>query len=85
MGCNCATQEQLKELYDKYGAEKNKKVGGKIGFRRKVQKVAVFLTMIVVTPFLLIYVFTRAFDDDKRIDIQKFFRLKNNVINTNVG
>lgn len=81
MACNCATSEQINELYKKYGdkrIQENKRWQQKV--KSAAMQVGVVLAMIPITPFLFIYVFYKAFcDEDHRISLTKFFRLDKKV------
>lgn len=77
MACNCATSEQIKELYRRYGDKKDK---SKVSFAQKVKNAVMYtgvaIAMIFITPFLFLYVLYKAIcDDDHRISLTKFFRL----------
>lgn len=86
MACNCATQEQIDQLYKKYGEKKSENSGSfKIKFKTLIQKVGVAICLVLITPFLVVYVFYKAFDDDNRISVKKFFKLKETKIGSNVG
>lgn len=88
MACNCATKEQIDELYKKFGEKKN--VTKKEGFKFKVKKIltniGIVLCCIVLTPLIVIYVLYKAFgDDNHKISVTKFFNLKNIQVGSNVG
>lgn len=79
MACNCATKEQIDALYKKYG-DRNK-IEKNDTFKVKAKKVllhiGIYLCMIPIVPFLALYVLYKGlFDDNKRISMRKFFRLK---------
>ena len=81
MAWNCATTEQINQLYEKYG---DRRKVSKLPFKGKLkyyaQYTAMALVMIVILPFLVLYVFYKGVcDDDKKISIKKLFNLKNNV------
>ena len=84
MGCNCATTEQINELYRKFGEkQKNRK-----GFSLKLflKKSLTYLCVALATPFIVLFVIGKAaFSKDKRISVQKFFNLKPHSMLTNVG
>ena len=77
MACNCATNEQIKELYRRYGDKKNANnvpTGQKI--KNAVAYTGVVLAMIPIVPILFLYVLYKALcDDDHRISLTRFFRL----------
>lgn len=77
MACNCASSEQIKELYRRYG---DKKKTSKESFGRKVKRIMTYvgvgLLMIPITPCLFLYVLYKGLcDDDHKISLTKFFRL----------
>ena len=82
MACNCASSEQIKALYARYGDKRQVK---KLPFMGKVkyyiQYFFLCLSMIIITPFLFIYVFYKGFFDleDHKISLKKFFNIKNNL------
>lgn len=81
MACNCATNEQIKELYRRYGDKKN---APKRTFKERVKFVfmhtGVTLVMIPIIPFLLLYILYKGIcDDDHKISLTKFFRLDRKV------
>ncbi len=78
MACNCATDEQIKELYRRYG--ERSKLSPDAKFKDKLKKalvsVCVFICMVPIVPFLFLYVVYKAlYSDDRKIDVVKFFRL----------
>lgn len=81
MACNCATSEQIDELYKKYGERRkstNKNTKQKI--KDAVMYAGVAVAMVPIIPVLVLYVFYKAFcDDDHRISLTKFFRLDKKV------
>lgn len=82
MSCNCTTNEQLKELYKRFGekAEENKGKGIKYKIKRLFEKTGIFICLLVITPILFLYVlFTALFSKEKKISLRKFFRLKGNM------
>ena len=81
MACNCVTKEQIDALYKKYGERRSFKKTDTL--KVKLKKVAVnagiVLCMIPIFPVLFLYVIYKGFfDDDKRINMAKFFRLDKN-------
>lgn len=84
MACNCATTEQINELYRQFG-EKQEKLK-KFSFKALMRKIAVILCIIPLLPFMILYVYYKAFcSDDNKISIVKFFNLKPKNSLTNVG
>lgn len=82
MACNCASSEQIKELYARYGDKRNVKnlsLSGKLKYYTQYAGVAI--VMVILFPVLFLYVLYKgAFDDDHKISFRKFFNIKNNVI-----
>ena len=78
MACNCATNEQLSELYKRFGEKKadaDKKTKFKI--KNLLIKAGVGLCIMLMFPFLVIYVFYKIYGtDDHKISVKKFFRLE---------
>lgn len=82
MACNCASSEQIKELYARYGDKRDIK---KLSFAGKVkyyaQYTGVAIVMVMLFPVLFLYVLYKgAFDDDHKISFRKFFNIKNSVV-----
>lgn len=81
MACNCATQEQLNELYKKYGRKVEPDARTTWGFRIKkfVNDFFLIITMVIIVPFIFCYVMGKGlFTKEKKISLKKFFRLDNN-------
>lgn len=81
MACNCATQEQLNELYRKYGRKVEPEGKTLLSFRLKnaVNYSFIGVALIFVIPFLFIFVLWKGlFAKEKKISLRKFFRLKAN-------
>ena len=79
MACNCATSEQINELYRTYGEKVDEKLAGSFWQRVKnaVRKFFVYLCLIPITPVIVVYVLYKAFgDDDKKISIRKLFKFE---------
>jgi len=81
MACNCATTQQINELYRRYG-EKRAENRRKRTFWQWVKYVIMYtgvvIAMIPIAPALFLYVLYKAFfADDKKISLRKFFRLGN--------
>ncbi len=84
MACNCATSEQINELYRKYGDRKAKLRKGSLWDRAKniAMYAGVVLVLIPIVPILFLYVLYKGlFDDDHRISLTKFFRLDKKKMN----
>lgn len=87
MACNCATEEQLKELYKTYGEKVDAKLSSNPWQRLKnnVRKFFVYLFVIPIIPLLFLFVIYKVFSDNNKISIRKFFLLRNKNLETNVG
>ena len=86
MACNCATDEQIKELYRRYGDRNRIEKGTpfKVRFKKALYTVGVFLSMLLIVPLLVLYVLgTAIFTEDKKINVARLFRL-NKQENLNV-
>ena len=78
MACNCATDEQIKELYRRYGERRKPKKTDSFKARAKyyLYTAGVYVCMVPIAPLLVLYVLYKAlYTDDKKIDVVKFFRL----------
>lgn len=79
MACNCATQEQLNELYRKYGQKVEP--GAKETWNFRVKKfftnILLYTVMCFIAPMLFCYVIGKGlFSKEKKISLRKFFHLK---------
>ena len=85
MACNCATTEQLNELYRKYGEKKAEKKSFGIRVRNAVYKVGVAICLIPIVPMIILYAFYKAWGtDDHYISVAKIFKFKRKEIGANV-
>lgn len=76
MACNCASNEQIKELYRRYGEKKSSPRTTKQKIKYALQYTGVAIAMIFVVPFLILYVLYKGLmDDNHQISLTKFFRL----------
>jgi hypothetical protein len=78
MACNCATSEQIDELYRRYGNGRKdaKKIGARQRIKNTVMYTGVVIALIPIVPCLFLYVVYKGFfDDDHKISLTKFFRL----------
>ena len=78
MACNCATSEQINELYRRYGSKRDRKA--KKNFKQRLKDIAMYtgvvIALIPIVPCLFLYVLYKGFfDDDHSINLMKFFRL----------
>lgn len=88
MGCNCAASKHIEELYKHYGEKKTPSKGETFTFKvkRGLRLTGVGICMIFIAPIIFLYVFYKAFgDDDHKISVRNFFKLRGNTIGTNVG
>jgi hypothetical protein len=75
MGCNCATQEQIKKLHQLYGEKKNEPISLTQKIQTFFNKIGVYFILILISPLLILYVLYKAlFAKDKRISIRRIFR-----------
>ncbi len=76
MACNCASNEQIKELYRRYGEKKSAPRTTKQKIKYVLQYTGVAIAMVFVVPFLILYVLYKGLmDDNHQISLTKFFRL----------
>lgn len=86
MACNCATTEQINALYKKYGEKKSEGLSSGQKIRTFFQKAGVGICLVFITPFIVLYVFYKAFGtDDRRISVKRFFNLSGKQLSTHVG
>jgi len=88
MACNCASKEQIDELYRKFGEKKEVTRNETLKFKIKkiLTSVGVIVCCAVLTPLIFLYVFYKAFgDDDHRISVTKFFNMGKKQLGSNVG
>lgn len=77
MACNCATQEQINELYKTYGEKVDAKLSGnwKLKAKNTVRKIGVYICLIPIVPVIVLYVLYKGFgDSNKKISVRKFFK-----------
>jgi hypothetical protein len=82
MACNCATQEQIEQIINKYGpkAPKDKKAPLKQKVKSYAEYIGVVICMAFIVPVLVIYVGYKVFfAKDNRISLRKFFNLPKNA------
>ena len=78
MACNCVTNQQLEELYKRFG-HKIKPTGKEtLGFRIRnfFVNIGVYASMLIITPLLFLYVACVGLFGDRKISLRKFFKLK---------
>lgn len=84
MACNCATTQQIEELYKKYGEKRETQK--KFSFKNAFMKLGVGACLIVLTPLIVLYVLYKVWgSDNHKIDVRKFFNMKFREVGTNVG
>ncbi len=82
MACNCATKEQINELYRRYGRRKDgdRKLTPKEKVKNAVVYAGIVLALIPILPVLFLFVLYKALiSKDHRISMTKFFRLDKKV------
>lgn len=78
MACNCATQEQIEQIINKYGpkAPKDKKAPLKQKIKAYAEYIAVVICVAFIVPVIVIYVgYKVLFAKNKKISLKKFFNL----------
>ena len=85
MACNCTTTEQLNLLYEKYSDKKKEPLTTGQKIKYYINKTIVSLMMLIIFPFLILFVLYVSTIGDKKISLRKFFRLKNQNIEDYVG
>ena len=78
MGCNCASQEQIKKLHTLYGEKITPSNEETLKFKLKnfIQSLGVFIIMIILTPFFGLFILYKAISRDKKVSIRKVLGLK---------
>lgn len=78
MACNCAAQEDLDKLYEKYGYKLD--VSKSKTFIHNIKAIAQFVAAMILcflfAPFFFLYIVYKDYDDNRQIDINKFLKLK---------
>jgi hypothetical protein len=77
MGCNCATQEQIKKLHQLYGEKSNLNKT----FARKINEffmgLLVYLILFLISPLIIGFVLYKFFfTKNRQISIRKLLRFK---------
>lgn len=77
MGCNCATQEQIKKLHQLYGEKSNLNKP----FKQKIvdffNKIIIYLILFLISPLLISFVIYKLFfTKNKQISLRKILRFK---------
>lgn len=78
MSCNCMTNQQLGELYKRYGykVKVSKKASLWFKIKNNIFNVIISLLMLIIFPLLFIYVSYVTVFGDGKISLKKFFNLK---------
>lgn len=77
MGCNCATQEQIKKLHQLYGEKNNLNKPFAQKVREFFMGLIVYLILFLISPFIIGFIFYKLFfTKDKRISVRKFLNFK---------
>ena len=98
MGCNCASQEQIKKLHELYGEKVNPTTSTTLKFKiNKFFTIAgVYIVMIPIIPIIVGYILYKHFNNDKKISLKKMLKFfgnkntdvaiaKNIIENTNIA
>lgn len=98
MGCNCASQEQIKKLHELYGEKLNPTTPTTLKFKlnKFLTNIGVYIAMIPIVPILIGYVLYKHFKNDKKISLRKVIGFlghknidvaiaKNIIENTNIA
>lgn len=83
MACNCLTNQQINELYKRFGYGVKTTKGQTLGFRIKnfFVNTGVAICIVFITPFLFLYIVGNLIFSDGKISLRKFFRLKERDFN----
>lgn len=77
MGCNCATQEQIKKLHQLYGEKSkiNKTFTQKI--KEFIKNSILYLMLFLISPIIIGFVFYKFFfTKERRISVKKLLNFK---------
>ena len=86
MACNCATAEQLNELYKRYGEKKAEKKSFGLKLRLAIQKICIVFCLIFIAPVIVGYVVCKSlFTKNHKINVMDFLGIHKKEIGTNVG
>ena len=82
MACNCATKEQIKQLYEKYGDKSTeRKLTPWERIKKGIAYAGVAVSMVIIAPFLFLFVIYKGIcDDDHKISLKKFFKLDKKLV-----
>jgi hypothetical protein len=82
MACNCMTNEQLKNLYDRFAYDKkNVKVNGFwSNVKFYAEKFVLQLILLLIVPLIFVYVAYLIIFKDGKLSLKNFFNLKGEKI-----
>lgn len=83
MACNCASKEQIEELFKIYGQKKDTPKGDITWFRIKktLMEFGVKVCLVLLAPIVFMYIVYKFFSKNNKISIATLFNLKNRNIN----
>ena len=95
MGCNCATQEQIKKLYQIYGEKNNINKTTKQRIGEFFRDLFIYIILFLISPLMIGFIIYKYFfTKDKQISVRKLLKfngkgidkaLATNIIeNTNI-
>ena len=77
MGCNCATQEQIKKLHQLYGEKSNINKTFTQKIKEFVKKSILYLILFLISPIIIGFVFYKFFfTKEKQISVKKLLKFK---------
>lgn len=88
MACNCASKEQIEELYRKYGEKKETTKSQTLKFKIKkiLRAIGIHFCCIILTPIIFLYViYVAVATKERKISVMKFFRIDKKEFGSNVG
>lgn len=75
MGCNCATQEQIKKLHQLYGEKSNLNKTSKQKIKEFFRGLLIYLILFLISPLIIGFVLYKFFfTKDKQISVRKLLR-----------
>lgn len=82
MACNCATNEQLNEIYKKFGTKIRVSKSDSLAFRVKAFMTNTFAltTLITTAPILVFYITFNYARGNNKISLADFFGLRKETI-----
>lgn len=79
MGCNCATQEQIRKLHELYGGKSSldKPFKQKIG--ELFKNFLIYFILFIISPILISFVIYKVvFTKDKKISVRRLLKFNSN-------